>query len=82
MGPSAYHLAESMAVWQEVIADTLIIDGGASALRMRVGEAGMAERHACFQSSRTGVVEGAGHMLHFDKPAQTAALIEDFLTAG
>jgi pimeloyl-ACP methyl ester carboxylesterase len=38
-------------------------------------------RKRAFSDFSDRVVEGAGHMLHHDRPDQAAALIEEFLLA-
>jgi pimeloyl-ACP methyl ester carboxylesterase len=38
-----------------------------------------AERRAAFRNLRYVTVQGAGHMLHHDRPEEVARLIEEFL---
>lgn len=80
-GPGLYRAAESMEIWKQVTAPTLFVDGGASNFRKTITAAEVAERRACFRSHQATVLEGAGHMLHFDRPAETAAAIRDFFMA-
>lgn len=77
--PGLYRVAESMAVWRQIQASTLFIDGGASPMRQALGTAEMAARRACFSRRREQVLEGVGHMIHFEAPQQAAALILPFL---
>jgi len=77
--PGLYRVDESMAIWREVRAATLFIDGGASPMRQALGETALNARKACFADHRVAVLPGIGHMLHFEAPAATAALISEFL---
>jgi pimeloyl-ACP methyl ester carboxylesterase len=78
-GPSLYRAAESLAIWSRVSAPTLFIDAGRSQLMKAISAEELEQRRACFRNRETRLVEDAGHMLHFDAPTQTAALIADFL---
>ena len=78
-GPSLYRLAEAEAVWKEVTAPTLCIDGGKSGMFKMLGEEEVQRRRSLFANSRTIVLPDAGHMLHFDAPEDTAEAIESFL---
>ena len=78
-GPSLYRLAEAEAVWKEVTAPTLCIDGGKSGMFKMLGEDEVARRRSAFNDSRTIVLPDAGHMLHFDDPEAVAAEMEQFL---
>ncbi|MGH8444934.1 MAG: alpha/beta fold hydrolase [Solimonas sp.] len=77
--PSLYRSAESMAVWKQITASTLFIDGGASTLHGMISTDERATRRACFAQREEAVVEGAGHMLHFDAPQRTGELMAQFL---
>ena len=78
-GPSLYRVAEAEAVWKEITAPVLCIDGGKSGMFKMLGEEEVARRRSCFTNSRTVVLPDAGHMLHFDAPEQVAQLMEEFL---
>lgn len=80
--PTLYRAAESKAIWSEVTARTLFIDGGRSELRSAISPADRADRLACFGNRQVQVIEDGGHMLHFERPAETAALLRRFLAAG
>ena len=82
MGPSLYRLAEAEAVWQEVTAPTLCIDGEKSGMFRMLGEGEVKRRRAVFPNARTVVLPDVGHMLHFDAPEAVAAEMEAFLTQG
>ncbi len=77
--PTLYRLAESKAVWSQVRARTLFIDGGRSELRARLSADDLASRRACFADCRERLVEDCAHMLHFEAPEETARLIREFL---
>jgi pimeloyl-ACP methyl ester carboxylesterase len=66
--PVLYRRAEAEACWAEITASVLLVIGGAS------------EFPTGGVNSESVLIEGAGHMLHFDAPAQLAAAIESFLS--
>lgn len=74
--PVLYRRAEAEACWKAITADTLVVIGGDSrfARELLLGCDTLP-----FGEATTVVIEGAGHMLHFEKPAALAAAIEDFL---
>ncbi|HUS24425.1 MAG TPA: alpha/beta hydrolase [Candidatus Binatia bacterium] len=80
-GPGLFHVAESMAIWREVTARTLFLDGANSPFLKAIGAEELARRRACFRDRTEGRVENAAHMLHFDAPEATARAILDFLAA-
>lgn len=73
--PILYRRAEAEACWQAIEADVLFVTGGASDHARHFGH----ENAAFPPGSRTVSIDGAGHMLHFDAPAELAAVIEPFL---
>lgn len=77
--PYGFRAAESMAMWRQVTAPVLCIDGGRSPARHYVPPDEMARRHACFSHLRHRVIEGCGHMLHIQNPTAIAAEICSFL---
>lgn len=78
-GPSLYRLAEAEAVWKEVTAPTLCIDGELSGMYKMLGKEEVSRRREIFQDARTVVIPDCGHMVHFDKPEEVAAEMEAFL---
>lgn len=78
-GPSLYRLAEAEAVWKQITAPVLCVDGGKSGMYKMLGEDEVKRRRSIFANARTIVLPEAGHMLHFDAPEQTAAEMEGFL---
>ena len=65
--PVLYRRAEASACWDAITAAVLLVSGGASDFLS--GEA----------AGERVEIEGAGHMLHFDAPAELAGVIEAFL---
>jgi len=77
--PYAFRAAEAMAVWAEVRAPVLCIDGGDSPARHFCSDVEMARRRACFADLTHAVIDGCGHMLHLQAPDAVAAEICAFL---
>jgi len=90
--PAVYRLEEVLAVWRRIDAPTLWVAGAQSHIPRWLdahpegevgveGLPGIRGRLANIRDGRLVVVDGAGHMLHHDRPADVAAVIEDFLAA-
>lgn len=79
-GPGLYRAAESMAIWKQVEAPTLFLDGAQSPFVKAIPATEAAQRRACFRDRREAQVAGAGHMLHFDAPEATARFIAEFFS--
>ena len=77
-GPMRYLVEDSMAVWKEVTAPVLCIDGEDSMLRQRLGDQETQRRRASFPHQKTVVISSAGHMVHHDQPEEIARRIEAF----
>lgn len=81
-GPRPYRLDETMAIWAEITAPVLHVEGRESTtLRMLAGDQPLdvfRTRFAAFRDWRQAEIGDAGHMLHHDQPEQVAALIDDF----
>lgn len=77
--PALYRAAESMAIWREITATTLFVDGAESTFTQAIPIEEVARRRDCFRHRSENVVADAGHMLHFDAPTATAAAICAFL---
>lgn len=79
-GPYLFQLDESMAVWQRVqcpvrwvaARDSFVVKEFAN----RPGD--WEARRNCFAQVEECWIEQAGHMLHHDRPEETARLIEEF----
>lgn len=78
-GPGLYHVGESTAVWREITAPTLFVDGGRSQFAMAIPPEEVARRRACFRDHRSVRIEHGTHMLHFSAPEDTARAIAAFL---
>lgn len=78
-GPLLFKAAESKAVWREVTAPTLFVDGEQSAFAQAIDQGEREERRACFRHREERVIAGAGHMLHFDAPNETTDLVGAWL---
>jgi pimeloyl-ACP methyl ester carboxylesterase len=83
VNPVLYRYEEARACWSQVTAPVLWVDASESETLKRVGltPEQYAERRAAFRKLRYVTVQGAGHMLHHDQPAEVARLIEEFLLA-
>ncbi|MDX3905039.1 MAG: alpha/beta hydrolase [Pigmentiphaga sp.] len=79
----AYRLEEVLACWQEITAPVLWVEASESATRARMlAEPGYETRLACVASIQRVVMEGVGHMLHQERPAEVAQLVADFLSSA
>lgn len=74
--PVLYRRAEAEACWRAATAETLVVIGAESRFAQELPQASIA---AVSANTETIVLDGAGHMLHFEVPAPLAAVIEDFL---
>lgn len=80
-GALLYRLDEVMAVWRQVQAPVLHVEGRDTDVlpRFARGEPdAFRERFAAFPDFRTAIVDDAGHMLHHDQPERVAQLIDAF----
>ncbi|WP_052368131.1 alpha/beta fold hydrolase [Algiphilus aromaticivorans] len=78
-GPLLYRAAESKAIWREITAPTLFVDGARSPFPEAVDAEERAARRACFARHEVVTLPEAGHMLHFDAPEATAETVESWL---
>lgn len=81
VNPVLYHSEEARACWQQVEAPVLWVEASESNYLNRAGISAEqhAERRNAFRRLTYVVVAEAGHMIHHDRPAEVARLIEDFL---
>lgn len=77
--PMPYRSTDAMAIWKQVTAPTLFIDGEVSEGPGWIGAEAFAARRGCFAQAERHTVAGAGHMLHFDAPQLTGERIAEFL---
>ena len=66
--PVLYRRAEAKACWDRITASVLLVSGSASDFPRSAAAGERVE------------IAGAGHMLHFDAPAELAAVVEAFLS--
>ncbi|HZP12871.1 MAG TPA: alpha/beta hydrolase [Nevskiaceae bacterium] len=78
-GPGLYKAAESAAIWREITAETLFVDAEKSVFAKAISKDEKAMRRACFRNMQEAEIAGAGHMLNFDAPEETAKAILGFL---
>jgi pimeloyl-ACP methyl ester carboxylesterase len=78
--PVPYRAAEAIEMFRSIEAPTLFIDAGAAQRAIEPAE--LQRRRSAIRRQHVTVVAGAGHMLHFDAPEATAALIAEFLAQG
>lgn len=79
--PGLYRAAESRAIWSQISADTLFIDGADSPFIHAISAEELAQRRACFARRSEAQIADAGHMLHFDAAQATGEVIARFLAA-
>jgi len=84
--PTVYRLAEAKAYWQAITAPVLWVAGDASHIpawldRNASGLDGVRDRMTAVRDAKLTVIEGAGHMLHHDRPEAVARAVESFLDA-
>jgi len=73
--PVLYRRAEAEACWRAISADVLLVSGGASYFSLGAG----LEEASAWPGATAVEVPDAGHMLHFESPAELAAVVETFL---
>lgn len=80
VNPVLYRRDEAEACWRRVNAPVLLLLGGQSEFRSRLGEDGTdAHFRELFRDLRIETLAGAGHMLHHERPQEVARLVEEFL---
>ena len=68
-----------MAIWREITAQTLFVDGKLSPFHKAISAEETARRRGCFRDARHVMLDQGTHMLHFSAPAETARAIAAFL---
>lgn len=80
VNPVLYQRDQAEACWRAIVAPLLLVLAEESELTKRVSDEIAAERlRALFHDITTAMIPGAGHMVHHERPAEIAALIEGFL---
>ena len=70
-----YRRAEAEACWKQITARTLLVSGGESRFAEQFG----LTLELPFPEAETVSIDGAGHMIHFERPAELAREIDRFL---
>jgi pimeloyl-ACP methyl ester carboxylesterase len=78
-GPGLYRNEESLAIWREITAPTLFVDGALSPFAKTIPPEEVQRRRACFREHQAVSIGNGSHMLHFSAPAETARAIAAFL---
>ena len=80
VNPVLYQRDQADACWRAIVAPLLLVFAEDSELTKRM--AGEIEEHrlrAVFSNLTTATMRGAGHMIHHERPEETAALLTQFL---
>lgn len=80
--PYGFRATEAMAIWQQITAPVLCIDGGQSPASRFTPESTMSQRRACFASLQRVVIEYCGHMLHLQAPTAVAEAMAGFIESS
>jgi pimeloyl-ACP methyl ester carboxylesterase len=82
VNPILYKREDAEATWREIRSPTLVVLGQESDYLPRLGADGTVEAlRAAYPGADVVSVEGAGHMLHIERPSAVAPIIETFLEA-
>jgi pimeloyl-ACP methyl ester carboxylesterase len=81
VNPIMFQRPEAEACWKRFIAPVLLILGAQSEIRGRVHPEHVTNEyfHSMFRDLRIELLEGAGHMMHIEKPEAIATLCQDFV---
>jgi pimeloyl-ACP methyl ester carboxylesterase len=82
VNPILYKREDAEATWRETRAPTLVVLGQESDYLPRLGSDGTIEAlRAAYPGAEVISIEGAGHMLHIERPDAVAPVMEAFLDA-
>jgi pimeloyl-ACP methyl ester carboxylesterase len=82
VNPILYKREDAEATWGEIRAPTLVVLGQESDYLPRLGADGTIEAlRAAYPGADVISIEGAGHMLHIERPDAVAPVVEAFLDA-
>lgn len=82
VNPVPYKREDAEACWRGITAPVLMLLGGKSEYLERLGEDGTdAAFRSLIQDIEIVHIDGAGHMMHIEKPELIAPLIEKFMSA-
>jgi pimeloyl-ACP methyl ester carboxylesterase len=80
VNPVLYQRDQSEACWRAIVAPLLLVFAEESELTKRMGDEIKEERlRAQFANLTLEMMRGAGHMIHHERPEETAALLDRFL---
>jgi pimeloyl-ACP methyl ester carboxylesterase len=80
VNPVLYQRDQAEACWRAIVAPTLLVLAEESELTKRMaGELGAEQLRSLFANLTMEMIRGAGHMIHHERPEETAALLERFL---
>jgi pimeloyl-ACP methyl ester carboxylesterase len=80
VNPVLYQRDQAEACWRAIVAPLLLVFAADSELTQRMaGEIEEERLRAVFANLTTAMIRGAGHMIHHERPQETAALLADFL---
>lgn len=83
VNPVLYQRDQAEACWRAIAAPLLLVFAEESELTKRIADEIAADRlRTLFSNVTTAMIRGAGHMIHHERPDETAALLEAFLTAN
>jgi pimeloyl-ACP methyl ester carboxylesterase len=82
VNPILYKREDAEATWGEIRAPSMVVLGQESDYLPRLGADGTIEAlRAAYPGAEVVSIEGAGHMLHIERPDAVAPVIETFLDA-
>jgi len=80
VNPVLYQRDQAEACWRAIVAPLLLVFAEESELTRRMGDEIAEERlRALFANVTTATIRGAGHMIHHERPDETATLLDAFL---
>jgi pimeloyl-ACP methyl ester carboxylesterase len=77
-GAIPFNVEQASAYWRNVTVPVLFVEGSDSPFRELPD---LPQRRACFARRQLRLIDGAGHMVHHDRPAELARLIAGFTVA-
>lgn len=80
VNPVLYQREQAEACWRQITAPVLLVTGDQSEFARRMSDELQSEKLAALFRDVTAVaIAGAGHMMHHERPAEVAELIDVFL---
>lgn len=80
VNPVLYQREQAEACWRAIVAPTLFVVADQSEMAKRMGqEIGVERLQTLFRNVAAATIEGAGHMMHHERPEELARLIAGFL---